>query len=262
MPVAVKSESSRVHPRETPFITLLSGWAQQGVQTLFSTQRFLLDLVMRQNANVMHALHQHLSDPHHSPTTILNEIAGQGMSTFIEGQTILLDLAQKQNEILMEGVRERVGNVPAAQAMTDMIRRALDSFIDMQQEFLHIAEQQAHSWLEASKAGKPYQSEHLMKAAREAMESFVKAQKQFLDAIADETLKATGAKHHEGGRKVKTMELSELAREATKSFVDAQKKLFDVVGRQMSANVRTATKAMDLVKFPSVAAVLIYFANN
>jgi hypothetical protein len=235
-----------------PFITLLSGWAQQGVQTLFSTQRILLDLVMRQNANVMHALHQHLSDPHHSPTTILNEIAGQGMSTFIEGQTILLDLAQKQNEILMEGVRERIGNVPAAQALTDVIRRTLDSFIDMQQEFLHIAEQQTHSWLEASKAGKPYQSEHLMKAAREAMESFVKAQKQFLDAIADETLKATNGKHHEGARKAKPTELSELAREATKSFVDAQKKLFDVAGRQMSANVKTATKAMDLMKFPTV----------
>jgi len=252
MPAAVKSESSRVHPREMPFISLLSGWAQQGVQTLFSTQRILLDLVMRQNANVMHAFQQHLSDPHHSPTTILNEIAGHGMSSFIEGQTILLELAQKQNEILMEGVRDRVVAWPAAQAFTDLIRRTLDSFIDMQQDFLHIADEQAHGWLEASKAGKPYQSEHLMKAARETMESFVKAQKQFLDAIADETLKATGAKHHDGARKAKAAELSELAREATKSFVEAQKKLFDVAGRQMSANVKTAGKAMDLMKFPAV----------
>jgi len=252
MPAAVKSEHSRVHPGETPFITLLTGWAQQGVQTLFSTQRILLDLVMRQNANVMHAFHQHLTDPHHSPTTIVNEIAGEGVSNFIEGQTILLELAHKQNEILMEGVRERVGKFPAAVALADVIGRTLENFIDMQQEFLHIAEEQTTGWLEASKAGKPYQSEHLMKAARQAMESFVKAQKQFLDAIADETLKATGAKHHAPVRKMKTMELSELAREATKSFVDAQKKLFDVAGRQMSANVKTAGKTMDLMKFPAL----------
>ncbi len=252
MPAALKSEISRAHPREPSFASLLSGWAQQGVQTLFSTQRILLDLVMRQNASVMHALRQHLSDPHHSPSAILNEMAGEGMSNFIEGQAILLELAQQQNGILMGGVKERVASWPAAQAMTDLLRRALDTFIDMQQEFLKIADRQTQSWLEASKAGKPFQSEHLVKAARDGMENFVKAQKQFLDVIADETLKAAGAKHHDGLKKIKKTELSELAREATKSFVEAQKKLFDVAGRQMSTNVKTAGKAMELLKFPSV----------
>jgi hypothetical protein len=253
MPAALKSETSRVHPREPSFVSLLTGWAQQGVQTLFSTQRILLDLVMRQNANVMHAVHQHLSDPEHSPTVILNEMASEGMSNYMEGQAILLDLAQQQNEILMNGVKERVADWPAAQALTDLIRRTLDNFVDMQQAFLKIADQQTQSWFEALKAGKPYQSEHLIKAAREGMETFVKAQKQFLDVIADETLKATGAKHHNGGaKKMKPAELSALAREATKSFVDAQKKLFDVAGQQMSTNVKTAGRAMELLKFPSV----------
>ncbi len=252
MPAAVKSEFSRVHPREPSFVSLLSGWAQQGVQTLLSTQRILLDLVMRQNASVMHALRQHLSDPHHSPSVILNEMAGEGMSNFIEGQAILLELAQQQNEILMGGVKERVASWPAARAMADLLRRTLDTFIDMQQEFLKIADQQTQSWLKASKAGQPYQSEHLVKAARDGMENFVKAQKQFLDVIADETLQATGAKHRDGAGKIKKTELSELAREATKSFVEAQKKLFDVAGRQMSTNVKTAGKAMELLKFPSL----------
>jgi hypothetical protein len=253
MPAAVKSEFSRTHPQEPSFVSLVSGWAQQGVQTLFATQRILLDMVMRQNTNVMHALRQHLSDPHHSPTTILNDIAGEGVSNYIHGQTVLLDLAQQQNEILIGGVKERVANWPAAQALTELMRRTLDTFIDMQHEFLKIAEQQTQDWLEAAKAGKPYQGEHLIKAARDSMENFVKAQKRFLDLIADETLKATGAKHHEGGaRKMKTTELPELAREATKSFVEAQKKLFDVAGRQMTTNVKVAGKAMELLKFPSV----------
>ena len=68
---------------------------------------------MRQNANVMHAVRQQLSDPHHSPTAILSEVAGQGVSNFIEGQKILLDLGQQQNEILLSGVKERVGDWPA-----------------------------------------------------------------------------------------------------------------------------------------------------
>ena len=253
MPAAVKSELSRTHPREPSFVSLLSGWAQQGVQALFSTQRILLDLVMRQNASVMHTLRQHLSDPHHSPTAILSETVGEGMSNFIEGQTILLNLAQQQSEILMGGVKERMGSWPAAHAMADLLRRSLDTFIEMQQEFLKIADKQTHSWIEAAKAGKPYQGEHLVKAAHEAMENFVKAQKQFLDVITDETLKATGGKPlPASAKKMKKTELSELAREATKSFVDAQKKLFDVAGRQMSGNVKTVGKTLEFAKLPSL----------
>ena len=76
MPVTVKVEP-RTHPREPSFVSILSAWAQQGAQSLFATQRILLDLAMRQNANVMHALRQQLSDPNHSPTAILTEMTGK-----------------------------------------------------------------------------------------------------------------------------------------------------------------------------------------
>ena len=109
MPVATRTET---HPRESSFVSILSGWAQQGVQTFFATQRIMLDLAMRQNANVMHAVREQLSDPHHSPSAILSEVAGEGMTNFIEGQKILLELGKQQNEILMNGVRERVGDCP------------------------------------------------------------------------------------------------------------------------------------------------------
>src|SRR5207253_6899278 len=116
MPAAERTES-RIHPRESSFVALLTGWAQQGVQSFFATQRVLLDLAMRQNANVMHALRQQLSDPHHSPTAILSEVAGEGMTSFIEGQKVLLDLGKEQNEILMTAVKDRVGDFPAAHAV-------------------------------------------------------------------------------------------------------------------------------------------------
>ncbi len=76
MPATVKSESSRAHPREPSFVTLLSSWAQQGVQSFFATQRILLDLAMRQNVSLMQSVRQQLSDPQHSPTAILGEVTG------------------------------------------------------------------------------------------------------------------------------------------------------------------------------------------
>lgn len=252
MPAATKSETSRMH-RESSFVSVLSGWAQQGVQSFFATQRMLLDLAMRQNANIMHALRQQLSDPHHSPTAIFSEVAGEGMNNFLEGQKILLHLGKQQSELLMNGVKERMGDWPAAHAMTDLLRRSVETFIQMQEEFLKIASKQTHTWVEAAKTGKPYAAEHLVDIARDGMENFVKAQKQFLDAIAQATAEATSGKHTNGAKKIKKTELSELARQATESFIDAQKKLVDVAGKQMNANVRTAGKTLELLRpFPFV----------
>jgi hypothetical protein len=248
MPITSRTDT---HSRESSFVSILSGWAQQGVHTFFATQRIMLDLAMRQNANVMHAVRGQLSDPHHSPSAILSEVAGEGISNFIEGQKILLDLGKQQNEILMNGVKERVGDCPRRVAVVDLLRRSVDTFIHMQVEFLKITEKQTHSWVQAAKAGKPYQPEHVVELAREGMDAFVKAQKQFLDVIADETAKATGAKHGEAGKKMKKTELAEVARKTTESLIDAQKRLVDVAGQQMNANVKTAGKTLELLRpFP------------
>jgi hypothetical protein len=151
----------------------------------------------------------------------------------------------------MTGVKERVGDSPAAQAAADLLRRSVETFIDMQQEFLKIAGKQTHTWVESAKAGKLYQGEHVVELAREAMENFVKAQKHFMDVIAEETAKATGGKHSNGAKKLKKTELAQLARQATESFIEAQKKLVDVAGRQMNASVKTAGKTLELLRpFP------------
>jgi hypothetical protein len=221
------------------------------VQSFFATQRILLDLAMRQNASLMHSLRQQLSDVNHSPTAILSEVTAEGVSNFIEGQRVLLELGQKQNEILMNGVKERVGEWPAAEAVTDLLRRSVETFVHMQEEFLKIAGKQTHAWVESAKAGKPFQGEQLVELASEAMDNFVKAQKHFMDVIAEETAKATGGKHTNGVKKAKKTELSQLARHATETFIDAQRKLVDVAGRQMNANVKTAGKTLELLRpFP------------
>jgi hypothetical protein len=238
-------------PKEFSVLSLLSGWGQQGVQTFFATQRILLDLAMRQNASVMHAVRQQLSDPHRSPTAILSEVAEHGVTNFLEAQKVLLDLGKKQNDILMTGVKGRMGDFPRQQALIDLLQRTVDTFIQMHEEYLKIASKQTHTWLESAKAGKPYQPEHAIDMAREGMETFVKAQKRFLDVLADETAKATNGKHTAAGKKAKPVALSELAKEASDSLLEAQKRLVDVAGRQMNANVQMAGKAVDMFKpFP------------
>ena len=246
MAVATRHEST--HAKDPSVISMLSGWAQQGAQTLFATQRILVDLAMRQNANVMHVIREQLSNPQHSPTTILSEIAGDGLANFFDGQKVLLDLGKQQNEILMSGIKERVGDCPRRIAAVDLLRRSVDTLIDMQEEFLKIAGKQTHLWMDAAKARKPYQPEHLLDLTRECMENFVKAQKHLLDVLAEETSKATGSKATNGAKKLKKTELSEVARQATQSFIDAQKKLVDVAGKQMNGSVKAAGKTLDLLQ--------------
>jgi len=246
MTAATRHEATRLN--DSSVVSLLSGWVQQGAQTFFATQRILLDLAMRQNASLMSVLRQQMSDFHRSPTAILGEMAGTGITNFLEAQKVLLDLGKEQNEILMSGIRERVGDSPRRIAATNLLRRSVETFIHMQEEFLKIVGKQTHTWVAAAKTGKPYQPEHLVGLAREGMDNFVKAQKQFLDVVAEESSNAMRIKPAAGVRKMKRTELAEIARKAIESFIEAQKRLVDVAGRQVHANLKAAGKAVDFAQ--------------
>lgn len=244
MPRNEKTETT-AHNGDSSFMSLLSGWVQQGVENFFATQRILVDLAMSQNANAMNMVRSRLADPEFCPAAVLTELAGEGMTNFIEGQKLLLGLAQKEYELIATGVKERVGGSTAAVAVTDLMQRSFDTFVEMHQEFLKLASKQTHTWLAAVKAGKGYTADGMVDVAREAMETFVRTQKNFLDVVAEETSKATSGK--EPIRKIKRTELSELAKEATDAFIDAQKKMIDVAGRQVNANMKAAGRTLNMV---------------
>jgi hypothetical protein len=168
------------------------------------------------------------------------------MSNFIEGQKLLLNLAQKEYEIVTKGVKERVGGYTAAVAVTDLMQRSFGTFVNMQQDFLKTADKQTHTWLNAIKAGKPFDPEGLIELARDSFDTFVRTQKKFLDAVTEETTKATSGKHGA----VKKTEITELARQATDSFIEAQKKLMDVAGRQTNAQVKAVGKTTNMLSPP------------
>jgi hypothetical protein len=100
-------------------------------------------------------------------------------------------------------------------------------------------------WLETEKAEKGDRAAQLADFAREGVETFTRAQKKFLEAVAQETATAT-KKPHEVTPGKKT-ELAQLAREAGNAFIEAQKRLLDVMGQQMNVNLDAATRTMELM---------------
>lgn len=226
------------------FLSLLTGWMQQGIASFSATQRIFSEVALRQNSAATRTL-QRGSDQEHAPLAILTDLASEGTSSFIEAQRILLSLVQQENEIVMNGIRERTAGSAAGIAMTDLIRRSVDTFIRMQQDFLKTTSRQTLRWLDAVKSGDGYQSSHLVDLAREDMETFVRAQSKFLELISREAARATST--HTPARKAKKTELTRLAQAATNSFIDAQKRLVAVVSEQLKVNLKAASRTLEML---------------
>lgn len=182
----------------------------------------------------------------HSPLAVLTELAVEGTSSLVEAQRALLDLAQRENEIILNGLKERIRGFVPAVAMTDLIRRSLDTLIETQQELLTSTSKQTLHWLESEK-GKGDRAAQLVDFAREGVETFTRAQKKFLDAVAQETARATHGKPEHDGKTVKKTELAHLAREAGAAFIEAQKRLLDVMSQQMNVSLDATTRTLQLV---------------
>jgi len=249
MKTVAEPEPAKAGVRESSMISLFSDWVQQGTENFFAAQRILLDLVMRQNSMAMNALRERLAAATPGPAA-LTEVAGEGFERFIAAQKILLDLAKRQNEIVMTGVKERVGASQPAAAMTDLLRRSVDTFIDLQEQFLDTAKKQTKGWVDSSKTGKPFAGKGFAELAGEGFESLVQTQNKFLDLIAEETTKAT--KEAKGAEKApKPPELTELARHSVEAFVEAQKKLMETAGSQIESNLKSARRAFGALTPPA-----------
>ena len=183
----------------------------------------------------------------HSPLDILTEMAVEGTSSLVEAQRALLDLAQRENEILFNGVKERIANFLPGVAMTDLVRRSVGTLLDLQQELLTTTSKQTLEWVESTKAGKSDPSAQLVDFAREGVETFTRAQKKFLDVIAQETAHVTSGKRPHEVKPAKKTELTQLAREAGDAFIEAQKRLLDVIGQQMNVNLDLTTRSMEMM---------------
>ena len=131
--------------------------------------------------------------------------------------------------------------------MTDLVRRSLDTLIGMQQELLTTTSKETLQWLESEKTGKSDRTTQLDDCAREGVETFARTQKQFFDAVAQETAKATSGEAEHESKAAKKPELADLAQEAGNAFIEAQKRLLDVMGQQMNVNADVAIRTAKTV---------------
>lgn len=182
-----------------------------------------------------------------SALNLLTELAVEGTSSLVEAQRTLLDLAQQENNIVLNGLKERIGPFLPGVAMADLVRRSVDTLIGMQQELLTTTSRQTLQWLESEKEGKQDRSEHLVKLASEAVDTFTRAQKQFLEVVSEEATRAASGKRPHAEKPEKKTEIAALAREAGEAFIEAQKRLLDVMGQQMNVNVDLSARSMKMV---------------
>jgi uncharacterized membrane protein YqiK len=182
----------------------------------------------------------------HSPLDILTELAVEGTSSLIEAQRTLLNLAQQENDIILNGLKGHLSGFMPGVAMTDLVRRSLDTLLGMQQELLTTTSRQTLEWLESERAGKGKRAAHLVEFAREGVESFTRAQKKFLDVVAEEGARLKDGKPEHEAKPAKKVELAHLAREAGNAFIEAQKRLLDVMGQQMNVNLDATIQTMEL----------------
>jgi hypothetical protein len=250
-PVATRNEAY------SPF-SLLTEWAKRGTESFFASQRILLDLVMRQNANTMTAVRERLATARTAPVAALTEMVGEGVSNLIAVDRVLMHLAQRENEILVGAMQERTGDSAPAAAVTNFVRRSIDTYVEMQLHFLSLVAKQADLWVDSAKSGKPFDGKGLPELARESVENFVHAQKKYLDVIAEETANLTNGVTN--GHSKKT-QLPELAREATEAFIDAQKKVLDVYAQQGDVNLKAARAAFEALN-PFQPAIVKQFSRD
>ena len=232
--------------QESSFINLLSGWVQQGVENFFATQRVLVDLAMRQNGTVIDVMREKLTAPDFQPVAVAKEFAGEGLANFIEGQKLLLGMAQRESEILATGMKERVGGFAVTDALMNTIHRSIDTYVEMQLEYLKAAGKQVHERLAAVKAGEVYEGDTVVELARGGLENFVQAQKKFMHIVAEEASHLTAGKETTVSKAKKT-EMTRLAQEAADTFIEAQKKLMDVAARQIHVSLKTAGTAAKMM---------------
>ena len=182
-----------------------------------------------------------------SPLAILRELAVEGTSSMVEAQRTLLKLAQQENDILLGGVKERLGAFAPAVGVTDLVRRSLDALIGMQQELLTNTSKQTLQWLQLEKSQKGERASQWVEFAREGVETFTRAQKKLLEAVAQEAEKATQEKREHNVDGASKTELSQLARDAANAFVEAEKRLLDVMGQQMNVNLDATARAVEML---------------
>jgi hypothetical protein len=214
-----------------------------------AAQKILFDLTARQNAAVMGMVRERLNQPGLRPGDTVAQIADRGVESFTAAGKILLDLAAGETALVGDWAKEGP-RLPAAGAITDVLRHRVDAFIDMQKRLLDVAAEQTHAVAESYREGEAWKvGGSVAELARRGIESFIETEKKFLELAAHEvTVAGRGGKEEHTPARNQRQLLTRLAREGVEKYIDAQQKLLDLAIDQLEVTGQATAERIEAVR--------------
>lgn len=230
--------------------SLLTGWARQGVQSFVAAQKILMDLAAQENALLIGMVRERLSKPGFRPGSSLAGLAEKGVENLANAGKILLDLAAEETALAVDGVKEGLRLPTPAGTMAEVVRHRVDTFIELQKNFLDATAEQAHAVAESYRTGEAVPAAaKAAELARRGFEDFVESEKKFLDLAAQEVSAATkGDKRTTKPPRERMEVLTKVAREGAEKYIETQKKLMELAIEQLEEATKTGREHKDAVR--------------
>ena len=230
--------------------SLLTGWARQGVQSFVAAQKILMDLAAQENALLIGMVRERLSKPVFRPGSSLAGLAEKGVENLANAGKILLDLAAEETALAVDGMKEGLRLPVAAGTMAEVVRHRVDTFIELQKNFLDATAEQAHAVAESYRTGEAVPAAaKAAELARRGFEDFVESEKKFLDLAAQEVSAATkGDKRTTKPPRERMEVLTKVAREGAEKYIETQKKLMELAIEQLEETTKTGREHKDAVR--------------
>lgn len=227
-------------PHETSPSSLLTGWARQGVQSFVAAQKILMDLAAQENALLIGMMREGLSKPGARLGASVAGLAEKGVENLAAAGKILLDLAADETAIAVDGLKEGLRLPAAAGTLAEVARHRVDTFVEMQKNFLDATAGQARAFAESFREeGKVLPAAHLAELARRGVVGFVESEKKFLDLASQEVTAATkGDKRAHKPPRDRIEVLTKVAREGAEKYIETQKKLFELAVEHLEETLK------------------------
>jgi hypothetical protein len=228
-------------PHDASPISVLTGWARQGVQSFVAAQKILVDLAAQENALLSGMARNRLSNPGFRPGVSMVGIAETGVNNIASVGKILLDLAADETALVVDGVKEGLRLPAAAGAMAEVVRHRVDTLIEMHKRLLDATTQQMHRVAESYREGKgALAAAHLVEIAPRGIEGLVESEKKFLNLAVQEFSTATKGNKRTGKSPRGRMEiLTNVVREGGEKYIETQKKVLELVIDQLEAAAKS-----------------------
>jgi hypothetical protein len=219
---------------------LLTGWARQGVQSFVAAQKILMDLAAQENAMLIGMVRERLNKPGFRPGVSMAGLAEKGVENLANAGKILLDLAACETSLAVDGLKEGLRLPMAAEAMAEVARHRVDTFIELQKNLLDATAEQAHAVAESYREGEKVRAAaNVAELARRGIEGFVESEKKFLDLAAQEVSAVTkGDKRAHKAPKERMEVLTKVMREGAEKYMETQKKLMELALEQLEETAK------------------------